>query len=393
VARAAAEVSATATTAGAPAFVAFAAGRDVLVAGRDGTGRRVVARLSRSGRLDDLTLSRDGRRLAISTTRSGGRASLASVRTADLVGGGPLRLLDRGGWNDAVRWSPDGSRVLLVGDTMRACDVVARAPCRELTDEAARVSDATWSPVGRQIAYLRTLRGEESGARPGLVRRDAAGREHVLERPAERPHGARFPLAAVWTRRGLAWTTWTLRFDDDSEDFEVLRTATRLLGPDGRTRTITAAAPRGRTLAPFTVASDSPSGEPIGLRYVWSADEGRLALRSQVLRLAADGTRVPWGLTLAGDVGDEGGVEDRYLGMTADGLLAVAHLRVPPADPPPPDDELPPPGETSRKVLSSGDDVSVHLLAPGGTLGPAIAAGPVVSVATPYPNETTNPLG
>jgi hypothetical protein len=355
-AAAAPEVVGTPTVAGPPALVAWTAGRSVSVAGADGVGRRAVARLT--ARFDpqaDLVLSRDGRRLAVVTG--------SSVKVADLIIGGPLRTLDRGGDHDIVRWSPAGDRLLLVGGTIRLCDVASQTPCRRVARNTADEYGATWSPDGTQFAYVRSSPvAAETGSNVGdVVRQDAAGRVHVLERSVLRGTRRTSPVSPVWTARGLAWSSWTERVVNEG----VTRTATRLLTADGRVRTITAADAAGASAVPFTLASDSPSGDLIGLQYrePGGVASGRSSLR--LMRLSPFGAVRPWGLSLVVDAGNLSTTVDDYLGTLADGRVAVAR------------------GTMRGDVQTT----TVRLVAPGRPLGPVLAEGSSVAIASAYPNE------
>lgn len=382
VAHATPDVAATPTTAGPPALIAWSSGRDVLVAGPDGVGRRVVARLRKADDLNSLTLSADGRRLALATT-SFGRTS-GGVRVADLTGGGPLRTLARDNRHALVRWSPDGRRALLVGDTIRLCDVAAQTPCRSVARGVHGEFGATWSTDGTRFAYIGTGAGKPPrNGRDGpanVVLNDGSGRERVLER--ERHAGLRKsqPWSPVWTARGLAWTTLSIVYSADSEDLDFTRSSTRLLGADGRIRTVSATSRPRRAFLPFALTSDSPSGDLIGLRTTFRSSGTGFALDGELLRLTPSGATPRWGLTLPGDLGDRGGVRDVYLGMLADGRAAVAHIPV--------EAEVPPPADARSAATRAGDDdetTTLHLVAPGGALGPALASGDAVAVATPYP--------
>lgn len=382
-ARAAPEAVATPTTAGPPALVAWSSGRDVLVAGPDGDGRRVVARLRRAGDLNALALSPDGRRLAlVSTTVDAGRVR-DPVRVADLTAGGPLRTLARDGSHRIVRWSPDGRRALLVGDTIRLCDVAARTPCRGVARNVQDDFGATWAPEGVRFAYIGSGDGRpprDAGDPSNLVLNDGTGHERVVERATQAGRRSSQPWSPVWTARGLAWTTEAITSSVDGEDLSFTRSSTRLLGADGRRRTVAATSRPRRAYLPFALASDSPSGDLIGVRYAFR-DGPDLALDGELLRLTTSGATPSWGLTLPGDIGDEGGKRDVYLGLLADGRAAVARVTVEPADPPPADARA-----ASRRVAEGDDRTTVHLVGPGGPLGPALATGDgPAAVATPFP--------
>jgi dipeptidyl aminopeptidase/acylaminoacyl peptidase len=372
VAAAAPEIVATPTTAGPPALVAWSSGRNVFVAGPDGVGRRVAARLDRVGELTALALSADGRRLAFVTN---GLAAIpdrmtyrgtGAIRIADLSVGGPLRTLARDGHHDAVRWSPDGRRLLLLGHTIRMCDVAAQTPCRSVARRVQPLHGATWAPDGVRFAYV----GAGGRTRPEdpdhLVLNDGAGHERVLERETESYRRSTLPVTPVWTARGLTWTTWTL---SDGGEGDVIRTATRQLRPDGDVRTLTAAAPRGRTWLPFTVSSDSPGGEPIGFRHTVRGTGGSARLDARLMRLGPSGAATAWGLTLPEGPEDEQGTQPAYLGMLADGRAAVAARS----------------GDADDVTAGRPAETTLHLVPPGGPLGPAVATGGVVSVATPFP--------
>jgi dipeptidyl aminopeptidase/acylaminoacyl peptidase len=376
------DVAATTTTAGPPALVAWSSGRNVLVAGPDGAGQRVVARLRQASILSSLTLSAGGRRLALVTGSFGADGS-GGVRVADLTAGGPLRTLAREGRHAVVRWSPDGRRALLVGDTIRLCDVAAQTPCRSVAQGVQDEFGATWAPDGTRFAYI----GSGAGRSPrndreepaNVVLNDGSGRERILER--ERRAGLRKsqPWSPVWTLRGLAWTTLSLLYSADSEDLAFTRSSTRLLGADGRIRTVSATSRPRRAFLPFALTSDSPSGDLIGVRTTFRSSGTGFALDGELLRLTLSGATPRWGLTLPGDLGDRGGVRDVYLGMLADGRAAVAHIPV--------EAEVPPPADARSASARAAvpETTTLHLVGPGGALGPALASGDAVAVATPYP--------
>jgi hypothetical protein len=386
-AHAAPEAVATPTVAGPPALVAWSSGRRVFVAGPGGVGRRVVARLRKATDLDTLELSTDGRRLALVTSAYAdtptGRIRPA-VRIADLVAGGPLRTLARESSHGAIQWSPDGLRALLVGQTIRVCDVAAQTPCRSVARRVDPAFDATWAPDGVGFAYVGSGPGRarqgKARDRSNLVLNDGAGHERILEREVTSRRGGTQPMNPVWTARGLAWTTVKAISRGNGRNVSFTRSSTRLLGPDGRVRTIAATSRPLRSFLPFALASDSPSGDLIGIRTTLRKGAG-LALDGELLRLTPSGATPRWGLTLPGDIGDEGGVRDVYLGMLADGRAAVARLAVEPAP------ALP--GErraASRRIAEGDGTTTVHLVGPGGPLGPAVAVGDgAASVAVPFP--------
>ncbi|WP_022927899.1 TolB family protein [Patulibacter americanus] len=382
-ARAAPDAVATPTVAGPPALVAWSSGRDVLVAGPDGAGRRVVARLRSERDLDSLTLSADGRRLALVTSRfeslSTASDLIRAVRVADLTAGGPLRTLARNSSHEIVSWSPDGQRALLVGDTIRLCDVAAQTPCRGVARNVRGRYGATWAPDGLRFAYVRAQAGRRpQGPAPeasNLVVGDGTGRERTVER--ERRSGRRGTLTVnpVWTARGLAWTTLSVAFAEDLQDARFTRSSTRLLGADGRRRTVAALPVSRRTILPFVLASDSPSGEPIGVRSVYrgTAED---SLVDELVRVTPSGTISPWGLTLANDVLIDGGVRDEYLGTLADGRAAVARTVA----------ERRSPSRIDEPRTPADWNVTVHLVGPNGSLGPVLASAfGAIAVATPYP--------
>jgi hypothetical protein len=381
-ARAAPDATAAPTAAGPPALVAWSSGRDVLVAGPDGAGKRIVARLRSERDLESLTLSGDGRRLALVTSRFDGPWRTAdlvrAVRVVDLTAGGPLRTLARNSSHDLVRWSPDGQRALLVGDTIRLCDVAAQTPCRGVARGVRGRSGATWAPDGVRFAYVRAGTGKTPrvGARAAsaVVVDDGAGRGRVLERETRSGRRASFVESPVWTARGLAWTTVAITFDADFQDGTITRSSTRLVGADGRRRTATASAVSRRTAIPFVLASDSPSGDLIGTRTRLRGATGD-ALRTELVRLTPSGTTPPWGLALA-DRPLEAGTNDTYLGMLADGRVAVERTTTKPQSP----------SRVGARRTPKDYRTAVHLAGPGGSLGPALASAfGAVAVATPFP--------
>ncbi|CAB4900204.1 unannotated protein [freshwater metagenome] len=342
--------------AGPPATTAWVSGREVFVAEDPagvGAGRR-VARLTRTVGAPEVSLSRDGRHLAVM-----GGEGVWSVPIA--VGGPPTRLGDvpddgAGG----VRWAPDGRQLLLVDRSITHCVVEPQVRCRKaVTNGASAEFGASWSPDSATFAYTRARRDHDSTGVGDLVTRPvAAGPIRVIERATFDKRRVSFPTSAVWTRSGLAWTTYSGR---NVADFE-FRLSTRLQRPDGTVRTLAASpALAGKVLVPFLVSAETPSGRLLGQRITSPSrtidDEASVSLRT----LSALGRQAPYGVSYR-----EGKRSAEILGVLADGRIAV---------------QLPLDADGLRQAL--------YLVTPGKAgLGTPVRTASAVSAAVAFPNDS-----
>lgn len=353
-ARAAPDATATSTVAGAPAFVAWADGTEVRVAGPGGAGERVVARLDDEDDIAGTRLSADGRRLAI-LTRDG-------VRVADLVGGGPLRVLARGrSGGRHVSWSPDGRKALVVDDErLLRCDLTVAPPCRRIGGKPADGSGATFSPDATRVVYLRAQPlGADRGDEPlgDVVVVDRGGRSRVFDRARSTRRSVTLVVDPVWTTLGLAWSAVDVGLSQRGDDLRVLRTRTRAAATvDGPVRTIASARPASPVGFPFIVASGTPGGAfaGVGIAPV-KGDADRSAVTLQTLA-PAGGAPAPTGIAYESE--DE---TSTFLGLLPDGRAAFTR------------------GE------EAADTVRLVLLSPGGAPAGDVVTGDAVSIATPYP--------
>jgi dipeptidyl aminopeptidase/acylaminoacyl peptidase len=355
--------------AGPPAAVAWTEGRRVRVSA-PGSAPRTVARLGRvRPEAAQLSLSRDGRHLVV----------VGDEGTTDLpiaAGGRPVRLADSFGEGaSGVRWSPDSRRLLLVQGSIVRCAVEPTASCTPTgVTRAVGEFGASWSPDGTRFAYIRSHRSKTAPDTElgDLVTVPATGQgaTQVVERAVFGTRERTYPTPPVWTRAGLAFTVYGERVSASGADGEPTavgpsRVRTRILGPDGRVRTLTAAAPGRGELLPFLASADSPSGRLLGLQAVVQRGAGtdpdaprlRFALRT----LGSDGSLAPYGVSFA----DHGSRTDEVLGVLADGRVAV------------------------RTIGRGGfGPASLRFVTPGAPgRGATVAKGSAVSAAVAYPND------
>jgi hypothetical protein len=244
---------------GPPVAIVWRTGRQVRGSALDGSGRRTLARLRHAG--DVLaTPSPDGRRIALV---AGDR-----LRTLDLDG---AVLRDRGRVRRpyAVRWSPDGSRVAVVGDGLEVCGTTdaASAGCDLWVDELSFEEGATWSPDGTQVAVVR-----EDLA---LVTSDGRA-TRVVDRHPFRDPLVDYPGPPVWTRAGLTWSTLELRLEG-GELAGVGRTRIRRLEPAGP-RTLAVIPRTGREFESFAAGGEALDGTILGVRTRWTPGTGTASL-------------------------------------------------------------------------------------------------------------------
>ncbi|WP_026910405.1 PD40 domain-containing protein [Patulibacter minatonensis] len=354
----------TSAPAGPAAQVAWLDGRRLRVATPDGASR-TVGRLLHGARGDvELQLSGAGDVLAVTTARQSWVVPVAA-------GGVPSRLRHDGDdvlTGGALRFSPDGRRLLLVGGgTLVRCPVAPVGDCAVDARNALSEHGASWSPDGSRYAYVRAPAGAAGSSDVGdLVVADPSepGATHVVQRTTTTGRGARrtvsYPTPPIWTADGLSWSVVVGRDDGPAR-----RVRTRTQGTDGRIRTVfSAPAERGGVALPFVAASGSPDGGLVGLRVRDVAERRRDGTdhRDVVDLQRGDGTGIrDYGVDVP--VRDDRG--DRVLGLLADGRVAVE----------------------SRAFGGSGVR-QLRLAVPGRTsLGRPVARGEAVTVATPYPNE------
>ena len=180
------------------AAVVVALGALAIARARDGGGRGAIPALA-IGRAVRLTsepgleiqpaMSPDGERVAYAA----GRSQRMQIFVRPAHGGAAVRLtIDTTGNEWSPRWSPDGARVLFLakGGVFSAPAAGSEAPREEVAARSgAIVTSATWSPDGREIAYVRgdSLLARTSGT--DRVRLIATGPD--LHSCAWSPDGAR----------------------------------------------------------------------------------------------------------------------------------------------------------------------------------------------------------
>lgn len=267
----------------------------VLVRGADSLvlvtehGERTLVRMPPDGEIGQPALSRDGRRLAFTYMRGrfgdpdwGGDAYVLELSPRGVPAGPPRILLQGRGLGDAieaVRWSPDGSELLVshrealyrdgayAGSRQRLERVeLASGERRTLATDAG---DGDWSPSGREIAFVRT---EPRNGRQSLRRADIDGRNERrvtdegfvgVEHPRFSPDGATIAFGGA---RGA------LQTNDRADGWRAVRPPW-----DGR-----AAAHGGTPWNPWTLSS---SGDPRQRSFLgedrvypaWSRTGDRLA--------------------------------------------------------------------------------------------------------------------
>ncbi len=340
---------------GPPALYAVRDGRSVAVAGADGA-RRTVLRLTRGTRGSAaLALSGDGTRLAA-------RHGADAVRVVDLPSG-RVRTIRRTGRATELRFSPDGTRVAVVGarpgrfrDQLRTC-AVASGRCR--TVDGRRVLGApAWAPDGRRLAWIAAV-GED--AAPELMAGDGR-RNRTIARFRFRGTRVWFPDSPIWDRGGVAWASTRVRLQG-GELAGIL--ASRIQRWDGRTvRTVvTRPADDGIPLAAIAPVGGGPGLVALATREARTRSELRL------VTVAADGTVGETGVVL-GRFGDDGA--DGVLGLhpLVDGRVAVVVRG---------DDGVPGHGPRPRLQLVTIGGVD------GSSAGPEVAEGDELAVATPWP--------
>jgi uncharacterized delta-60 repeat protein len=125
------------------AFSVEAARRAIAVVHPDGSGRRVLARVTY---VDRLFWSPDGRELAFTDDRG---IELVPV------GGGRVRLVSRyGGMEPQLAWSPDGSRIAIGGNAIELIDPTGgrRARTLAIAPRGASFASIGWSSAGTILA-------------------------------------------------------------------------------------------------------------------------------------------------------------------------------------------------------------------------------------------------
>jgi Tol biopolymer transport system component len=175
-------------------FLAFTKGeepRSALFRVRtDGRGRRLLRRFPRNTDVS-FAPSPDGRRIAFSEfVRNPNAIALFAMPAS---GGHALRLATLGAAAQPpgrIDWSPDSARMTLDGDGVQ----IAQADGSGLVSVAADGREPTFSPDGRQVAFVHFSDTRSEGSYPtviDLVTADGSDR-HTVVRDA----------------RGVAWPTW-----------------------------------------------------------------------------------------------------------------------------------------------------------------------------------------
>jgi Tol biopolymer transport system component len=175
-------------------FLAFTKGeepRSALFRVRtDGRGRRLVRRFARNMYVS-FAPSPDGRRIAFSEVVRNPNAIALFAMPAS--GGHALRLATLGAAAEPpgrIDWSPDSARVTFDGDGVQ----MAQADGGGLTSVAADGREPTFSPDGRQVAFVHFSATRSEGSYPTVI--DVAT-----------PDGSDRHTVAT-DARGVAWPTW-----------------------------------------------------------------------------------------------------------------------------------------------------------------------------------------
>lgn len=338
---------------GPPAQLAWTSGRDVFVGGVPvATNRRQVARLARgTTRNGGLALSNDGRFLVLIGDDG---TWLIPVAT----GGAPVRLGDSPDEAaSAIRWAPDSRRLLIVAEGIRSCEVEPAVTCRSaVPGEADDETGASWSPDSRRFAYVRERTIKGRGATEDLVTVDHAGSGavRVIERSVRNRRVGSAPISTAWTRSGLVWSTITA----DRKATLAGRIRTRILLPDGRTRTLTAAALfAGRSSFPFIATGEAPDGRLLGLTIT---EAGREDVDVALSTVGLDGRLGSYGLRFRDPEHGAGPI-----GVLADGRVVV-----------------------TGDLDAAGRRRALHLVPPGQRgLGTAVLTADDVTAAVAFPTE------
>lgn len=301
-----AAVTAAPGAAGPPVALVWRTGRLVRGSALDGTGRRTLARLPRAASVEAAP-SPDGRRIAL----------VAGDRLWTLDVDRPAAVpRDRGGVDvaDVLRWSPDGSRIAVVGrDGLDVCGAtdVGPAGCDRWTGGLSSDEGATWSPDGARVAVVR--------ADLALVTTDGRSTRVVERHPFRDPLIA-YPFPPVWTRAGLTWSTLELRLEG-GELAGVGRTRIRRLGAEGP-RTLAVLPRAGREFVAFAVGGEDLDGTVLGVRQRWTPQSGTASL-FDLRRLPPDGSPDPTAVRVGPFDPVMGNASATVAGTLADGRVAL----------------------------------------------------------------------
>jgi Tol biopolymer transport system component len=154
----------------------------------NGTGlRRVPITIPNAGGLVWFSWAPNGRRLAAVVSR--GLFCCSPTVQLWLInpdGTGGREVTDEGSsiFSGAVEWSPDGSRLLLIGTEISIKDTLD-TPRREIFTPDAFLGSAAWSPDGTRLVFSMGGFGESIGDRLYIINSDGTGLIQITNPPHE----------------------------------------------------------------------------------------------------------------------------------------------------------------------------------------------------------------
>jgi eukaryotic-like serine/threonine-protein kinase len=172
----------------AAALVLATAGATYWLAHRPAAEPPVVRYLTYSGRDSSPTVSPDGRMIAFTSSRDG----KSRIWLMQVAGGAEVALTS--GPDDFARFSPDGSSILFTRSEGGRQSLYRIATVggdeRKIVDDAG---DADWSPDGKRIVFLRSLRsGNQSAMEIDAVAADGSGVQTLIRLPGTLLAGPRW---------------------------------------------------------------------------------------------------------------------------------------------------------------------------------------------------------